>query len=445
MCGITKYRLKALLAMQVVLFSLKGQIITTIAGTGVAGYNGDNISATSAQLNYPTGVSIDTSGNIYIAEQTGNRVRKISTSGIITTIAGTGTAGYSGDNGEATAAELNAPTRLTIDDTGNIYIADQSNNRVRKINTFGIITTIAGIGTSGYGGDNGQATLAILKQPSGLAFDNMSNLYICDVANYRIRKISTNGIITSIAGNGIMGNTGNGGYATAAEFNEAGDITSDVLGNLYIADEISNIREVNTSGIINNIAGTGIFGYSGDNGIATAAELNAPTSIVIDISGNLFISDMFNNRVRKINNGSIITTVVGTGTSGYNGEGISATSAELDNPVQITLDKFGNLYIADANNNRIRKVSNVGQMGIKQVEGNNGQVTVYPNPNNGSFSISSSISIDEIKITDMLGQVVYETKPNAEKTTLQLDNSGVYFITITAGKEITTQKVIVNK
>jgi sugar lactone lactonase YvrE len=447
MCGITKYRLKALLAMQVVLFSLHAQsIITTIAGNGTAGYNGDNIIAVSAELNDPATLVIDSLKNLYISDNNNNRIRKINTSGFIMTIAGIGTAGYSGDGGQATLAEINSPSGITIDKIGNLYFSDFFNNRIRKVNTSGVINTIAGNGTTGYTGDGGQATTAEINAPLYLTIDDTGNIYFGD-NNRVVRKVNTSGIINTIAGTGMVGYSGDGGAATAAEFSTIGGIKIDNKGNLFISD-IGNyrIRKINTAGIITTIAGTGASGYSGDGGQATDAKLDAPGGIVFDDAGNLFLTDEWNNVIRKIDTTGVITTIVGTGTAGYSGDGTAATSAELNFPIDIAFDKQGNLYINDNGNNRIRKVTNVGQFaGIEQVKGNSMQLAVYPNPNNGSFSISSSISIDEIKITDMLGQIMYEAKPQTEKTTLQLDNSGVYFITITAGKEITTQKVIVNK
>jgi len=309
-----------------------------------------------------------------------------------------------------------------------------------------IITTIAGNGTQGYSGDEGQATAAELNNAIDIAFDSLGNMYVADPGNNRIRKINSLGIITTIAGTGVAGYSGDGGQATLAEFNNVEGIVCDKGGNLFISDGINyRIRKINTAGIITTIAGNGTGGYSGDNGQATAAELDSPGVIVFDAAGNLYFADEWNNVIRKIDTTGIINTVVGTGTAGYSGDGGVASVAELNVPFALAFDKHGNLYIGDDGNNRIRKVTNVGVMGIEQVTVSNVHVAVYPNPNNGSFSISSSISIDEIKITDMLGQVVYEAKPQTTKTTLQIDNEGVYFITLTSGTSVSTQKVVVSR
>ena len=354
-------------------------IITTIAGNGTAGYSGDGGQATDAKLSYAEDIIFDTAGNMYVADSYNNVIRKINTSGIITTIAGngtgagTGTGGYSGDGGHATAGEFDAPVDIAFDAIGNLYIADYWNNRVRKVNTAGIITTVAGTGAMGYTGDGSPATAATLDLPCGITFDAAGNLYIADEQNNVIRKVNTAGIITTVVGNGTGAGTGHGGYsgdggpATAAELNEPSDITFDNRGNLYIA-EVGNsrIRIVNTLGVITTIAGGGTSGL-GDGGFATAAQLNFPYGITLDNLGNLYIGDALNNRIRKVNTLGIISTIVGNGTAGYIGDGGVATDAELNEPYSVTFDNLGNLYIADDANSSIRKVSNVATTGINQL------------------------------------------------------------------------------
>ena len=288
---------KALFISVIVIASIakqsQAQIITTVAGNGIYGYSGDGGQATAAQLDFPFGVACDVFGNLYIADSYNAAIRKVSTLGIINTIAGNGISGFSGDGGQATAAELNSIFGIYVDVIGNLYIADGGNNRIRKVNTLGIITTVVGNGTNGYSGDGGQATAAELNYPNGLTIDILGNIYIVDNSNNCIRKISTSGIITTVAGNGTAGFSGDGGQATAAELNlYSGAIAVDVVGNLFLADGANErIRKVNTAGIITTIAGNGTQGYNGDNGQATNAQLDYPWALCTDASGNLYIAD----------------------------------------------------------------------------------------------------------------------------------------------------------
>lgn len=243
--------------------------------------------------------------------------------------AGNGSMGYSGDGGFATQAELRFITGFAGDPSGNIYISDLGNVNVRKVNTASIISTYAGNQTGGYSGDGGGATLASLNNNYEIALDAAGNLYINDIGNYRIRKVTPGGIISTVAGTGINGNTGDGGAATAADIN-ASSMAIDPIGNIYISNKTDHIiRKINTLGIITTIAGNGVAGFSGDGGVATAATLNAPANIAIDAAGNLFIADLGNYRIRKIDPSGVISTYVGNGTSGYSGDGGIATSAQI--------------------------------------------------------------------------------------------------------------------
>jgi len=343
-------------------------LITTVAGTGVAGYGGDHGLATQAQLASPNDIAIDTMGNLYIADPGNNRVRKVATgTGTITKVAGTGGTGYGGDGGPATQAQLANPFAVAVDGTGNLYIADPGNNRVRKVAAgSGTITTVAGTGVAGYGGDGGPATQALLSAPTFVAVDGAGNLYIVDLNNNRVRKVSTGtGTITTVAGTGVAGYSGDNGPATQAQLANAAGVVVDGAGNLYIADNGNNrVRKVSTgSGTITMIAGTGLNGYGGDGGPATQAQLASPSGIAVDGAGNLYIADTNNNRVREVVGGGgnftpgAITTVAGMGSPGYGGDGGPATQAMLGNPDRIAIDSGGNLYIADAGNNRVRKVA----------------------------------------------------------------------------------------
>jgi hypothetical protein len=340
---------------------MDAQIITTIAGSSISGFGGDGGIATAASLLNPHGVGVDAAGNVYIADAGNDRVRKVSSSGIITTFAGLSTAGYSGDGGAASIAQLDFPVGVVADAAGNIYILDGGNSCVRKVNTSGIISTYAGTGTAGYGGDGGPATAAQMDLPAGIAIDGTGNLYIADVNNHRIRKISTAGIITTIAGTGATGFTGDGGPATAADLGFPYGVAVDGAGNVSIALYYDNrIRQVNTSGTINTIAGLGSAAFSGDGGPATAAEFDGPWGLAADAAGNLFIADNNNNRIRKINTSGIISTIAGTGFTGFGGDGAPATTAWLNNPAGVALDVSGRVFIVDYLNHRIRRVGAAG-------------------------------------------------------------------------------------
>lgn len=343
--------------------------IYTVAGNGTAGYAGDGGPATAAELNYTFSVAVDASGNFYIADTDNNAIREVAATthtqygipmlaGYIYTVAGNGTNGYSGDGGPATSAEISQATGVAVDTSGNLYIADLDNSVIRRVDAAGIITTVAGNGTAGYAGDGGPATSAELAFPFGVATDASGNIYIADTANDVIRKVNTAGIITTVAGNGTAGYSGDGGPATSAELNTPISAALDTAGNLYIADSANNtIRKVDTAGIITTAAGNGAAGYSGDGGPAINAELDTPFGAALSPSGNLYIADSYNNVVRRVDTTGIITTVAGTGTAGYSGDGGPATSAELNGTYGVALDAFGNLYIADANNSVIRLVA----------------------------------------------------------------------------------------
>jgi trimeric autotransporter adhesin len=335
--------------------------INTIAGNGTPGYSGDGGPASSAELNSPSGLAVDGTGNLYIADPANNRIREVAAAtGTISTFAGNGSTGYSGDGGPATGAELDLPVGVAADSAGNLYIADQGNNVIRKVSTNGTITTVAGNHTEGYSGDSGQATNATLYAPSGVAVDSAGNLYIADQGNNRIRMVSTAGTITTVAGNGTAGYGGDNGAATSATLNKPSAVAEDGGNNLYILDTGNNVVRKVTTGTITTIVGNGTPGYTGDGGPATSATLNTPHGLGIDASGNLYIADSKNNAMRMVNTAGVVTTVAGDGTAGYSGDGGLPTSATLNNPQAVVVDGQGNLYISDSTNNRIREVTTPG-------------------------------------------------------------------------------------
>jgi uncharacterized protein (TIGR03437 family) len=332
---------------------VSGGTISTIGGNGVLSYSGDGGPATSAELNTPQAVAVDSSGNIYIADTLNNVVRKVSSSGTITTFAGNGTAGYGGDGGAASAAQLNRPQGIAVDASGNVYVADSQNARVRKI-SGGTISTVAGSGTPGYGGDGAAATAAQLFVPIGIAVDSAGNLYIADFTNNRVRKVSTGGTITTVAGNGTAGYSGDGGPAANATLNGPTDVAVDSNGNLYIADLNNDVVREVSGGNIMTIAGNGLPGVGGDDGPATAALVGNPTGLAVDSAGNLYIASG-SATVRKVYAGTgYITTIAGNGTRGYTGDGGLATNGELNGPIAVAVASNGNVYVADSANNAIR-------------------------------------------------------------------------------------------
>ncbi|HEV3201474.1 MAG TPA: hypothetical protein VGZ73_26425 [Bryobacteraceae bacterium] len=331
---------------------VSGGIITTVAGNGTAGFSGDGGLAINASLSAPSGVAVGGAPTLYIADTGNARIRSVS-GGTIATVAGNGTPVSSGDGGPPTSGSLVSPTGVAVDSAGNLYIADQNASRIRKV-SGGSITTVAGNGTYGYSGDNGPATSASLAGPTSVAVDSSGNLYIADFGNHRIRKVS-GGTITTVAGNGTAGNSGDDGPATSASLNNPSGVAVDSAGTLYLADYGNNrIRKV-AGGNITAGAGNGRYGFSGDGGPATSASLNGTVAVAVDSSGNLYLADLGNNRVRKVS-GGIIITVAGNGTAGFSGDGGPATSASLDSPAGMAVDAAGNLYIADMGNSRIRAV-----------------------------------------------------------------------------------------
>jgi len=331
--------------------------ISTAAGAFRANGLADGISALYAALAYPQGLAIDPAGNLYIADGNHNRVRKVSTGGLITTVAGSdGVLEYSGDGGPATSATLNFPTGVAVDSSGNVYIADYDNSVVRKVNAAGIISTYAGNGLPGYSGDNGPAIAARLDQPRALAFDASGNLYIADYGEGRIRKVTPDGTISTFAGTGVaFGPSNEGGLAMQASIDHPTGITFDGQGNLYVAafsDYV--VRKITPGGTITTVAGVYLNpGYMGDGGPATSALLQEPTGVAVDPQGNLFITDQFSNVVREVLSSGTILTVAGNGTPGYAGDGGLAVYAELSAPEDM-LAANGKIYFSDRANGVIR-------------------------------------------------------------------------------------------
>lgn len=333
--------------------------ITRFAGTGESGYSGDGGNASEARLKIPAGLTFDNKGNLYISDRDNHRVRKVDTRGIITTVIGNGIAGFSGDGGKATEAQINLPSGVVVDDNGNIYVSDRSNDRIRKVNSKGIITTIAGNGIDGYKGDSGPATEAQLSRPFGLALDKKGNLYIADRGNNRVRKVNPQGIITTVAGDGSFFFMGDNGPAYRASIAGPTGVVVDDEGTLYIADRNNNrIRSVDTQGMIRTIAGTGQQDYNGDSELARDTALYLPFAVTLDTDGKLLVVDRSHYRIRRVDprRGSV-KTVAGNGLKMFAGDGGPATGAKLSFPHGIVVDKKDNLLISDKGHYRIRRIT----------------------------------------------------------------------------------------
>ena len=333
-------------------------IINTVAGNGTGCYSGDGGPATSAELQNPAYAAFDASGNMFISDSGNNVIRKVTPSGIISTYAGNGTSGYSGDGGAATSAELHTPEGLAVDAAGDLFIADSQNNRIREVNTSGMISTFAGNGTYGYTGDGGPATNAEMRYPQDVKVNTSGDVFVVDYDNNVIREVSTTGIISTVAGNGSAGYSGDGGPATSAQLASPQGIAFDPSGDMFIADYGNNvIREVSLSGVISTFAGNGTYAYSGDGGPATSAAIASPEGIAFDTHGDLFIADYGNSVIREVTPNGIISTFAGNHTYTYTGDGGPAGLAGIDSPYDVAVSPSGNIAITDNGNEVVREVS----------------------------------------------------------------------------------------
>jgi hypothetical protein len=340
-------------------------MITTYAGTGANGYSGDGGPATSAQVKNPEGVAVASNGDVYFTDTDNHAVRRVAyVTGVITTVAGTGNPGYTGDGGAATSAHLKFPEDVIVTPNGDLYIADTGNHVIRKVlASTGTITTVAGNGSPGSSGDGGAATSARLNSPRGIAVASNGDTFIGDRSNHKIRKVTAaTGVIDTYAGTGTQGYTGDGGAATAARLRTPQGVHLAPNGDLYVAEAGNNVvrKIAGSTGIITTVAGTGTAGYTGDNGAATSARLDAPEAAHLAAGGDLYIVDTGNHAIRRVQAGTgTITTIAGTGTGGFAGDGGPATQAQLDTPRGIGISSTGVYYVGDKANRRVRKVTGI--------------------------------------------------------------------------------------
>ncbi len=333
-----------------------GAVIATVAGVGVAGFDGDGNQALNALLHTPTHVVPASDGSYYIADTGNHRIRRVAPDGRISTVVGTGVAGFSGDGGSATQAQLALPTGIALAPDGSLYIADTNNQRIRRVAPDGRISTVAGTGIHGYSGDGGPATQAEISSPSYLALGPDGSLYIA--TSSRVRRIMPDGYIYTVAGTGVGGFSGDGGSATLAELGHLGGLALGPDGSLYIAGTQNHrVRRVAPSGIITTVVGNGRQGFDGDGGLAINAQLDNPHGLTLGSDGSLYVADYHNHRVRRIGPDGIITTVAGDGVPGFSGVASPAARARLDEPYGVAFGPDGSLYIADSNNHRIRRIA----------------------------------------------------------------------------------------
>ena len=358
------FRLLFVLASLAVAQTPPSFTIDTIVGTGTAGFTGDTAAANAAQVNFPMSIARSTAGTFYIADTFNVRLRTVQTDGIIRTVAGTGTRGFSGDGAAATAALISAPYGIAVDAAGNIYFSDSQNNMVRKISTTGTITRIAGIGVQGYGGDGSNAVDALLNLPTGLAVDTAGNVYVADTQNHRIRRIGTDGKIATVLGTGQPNfdpdSDGKPGDQMPIFYPEG--VALDSRGNLYVADTFNHrIRKLSTLGIASTVVGNGVAAFRGDGGQAASASLNYPRGVFVDASGNILIADSINNRIRMVTENGVIRTIAGSGFFGDAGDGGPAVQALFRYPRAVISNGSGGYLVLDTDNHRIRQLTPVPQ------------------------------------------------------------------------------------
>jgi sugar lactone lactonase YvrE len=417
------------------------QTIYTYAGTGNFGDSGDDGPALSAEFAASTGIASDASGNLYFCDWYFGRIRKIDTSGIITTIAGGGT--DLNDGVLATSALVRHPWGMITDAAGNIYFAEQQYNQVRKINSSGIITTVAGIPnmSGNFSGDGGLATAASLNGPSDVAVDAVGNIYIADGNNHRIRVVNASGIITTISGS-TMGFAGDGGLAINAKFNYPLGIAIDMNNNLYIGDAQNHrIRKIDNSGLISTIVGTGTQANSGDGGPAILAAIGSSRGLEVDGMGNIYFADRYYGTIRKIDTSGIITKIVGTGVTGYSGDGGPATLAQIQ-PIDVTIDHSGNFYITD--DTRIRIVCNGLCINSLNELKENIQLVVYPNPATNVIHIPNErgeLKNAMVEVTTNLGQTIINQSYSNTVDVTHLP-TGIYTLKIYSDKRSYYSKFI---
>lgn len=422
--------LKKIHLLNLLLFTIafQAQTISTIAGS-TQGYQDGN--STTAEFNVPIGMTVDIDGNIYVADYYNHKIRKITPNGVVSTFAGS-TQGYA--DGEADIAQFNHPQYITIDNVGNLYVSDLVNSKIRKITPAGVVSTFAG---TSVGTADGHVSVAQFSGTAGIAFDSQGNLFVAD--NNKIRKIDTSGMVSTLAGSDIAGYAD--GPGTLAKFNNPLGIAVDSNNIIYVADNVNNkVRMVTPDGIVSTLAGSTI-GY--EDGTGNLAKFYYPCGVAIDVNNNVYVADTLNNKIRIIDTVGNVTTLAGS-TLGY-ADG-SVTEAKFHYPQGLLVNPNGNIYVADTNNYKIRKI--IQTLNLNEHNFSN-ELVLYPNPASEILNIEFPeifTTKSLIKITDIMGKVIYSNIIESTHTGIDVSNycKGIYFVSITDGRKTVAQKFMVD-
>ena len=425
-------------------FCAAAQVIVTAVGGGGGGDGGPGLHSFIGQS---YGVTLDDSGNLYICGEDGFRIRKVAPAygGIISTIAGTGVFGYSGDGGPGILAQIWGVYDLAVDRHGNVYLADVGNSVIRKVTPTDTITTIAGTNVAGYNGDGIHADSALLNGPEGIAVDTLGNIYIADLDNFRIRKIDTGGIINTVVGTGIDGFTADGARADTAKIRHSWFVRVDKKGNVYFIDS-NLIRKIDATGIITTIAGNGITGYSGESVTATSAAIE-PAAFALDTAGNIYIADGLDSRVREVV-GGMIYTIAGTGINGYSGDYGPPLLAKMHYPAGVAINAAGEVFISDNSNQVVRLITKDPLLNLTNTVPQFESLAVFPNPCSDHCALQINSSYDEptdIAVSDVTGREVCisHAYTNQSFEIRPVWSPGVYIVIATTAHLRIVQRIIV--
>jgi len=411
--------------------------VSTFAGSRTTG-SADG-QGTAANFTNPYGVCVDASGNVYVADAGNNKIRKISPGGLVSTLAGAGQLSPGSADGQGTVARFNNPRGICVDASGNVYVADADNHKIRKISPSGLVSTLSGSGTQGS--DDGQGTAASFNGPTGVCVDASGNLYVADQMNNKIRKISPSGLVSTFAGSGSQGSAD--GQGTAASFYYPHGVCVDASGNVYVADYNNNkIRKISPSGLVSTLAGGVAYGSADGQGMA--ASFRGPNGVCLDASGNVYVADTYNQKIRKISPSGLVSTLAGSGTQGSDdGQG---TSASFNGPFGVCVDASGNVYIADYTNLIIRKITIGSANGIETTTISS--LNIYPNPAQNILHLQLNESIQgTVSITDLQGQTILSQAINDNNAQINTSNvaNGVYVLKVVSEKASYTKQVVISR